>query len=107
MTHPEPERPSPRICIPLEQGGPVITLDIGIPFRRLLLRWWYSNPHPHGVDHGVQSQAEVKVISRPTVSQPVYHDIKALSGPRDKIFFHFNDNYSQTFAVYLIVGRPP
>jgi hypothetical protein len=37
----------PRIYIPQEKGGPVITPGAGIPFRRLLrlvgLRWRYSN----------------------------------------------------------------
>jgi hypothetical protein len=37
----------PRIDIPLDQGGPVVPLGIGFPFRRVLrlggLRWRYSN----------------------------------------------------------------
>jgi hypothetical protein len=44
------EEPGPRIYIPHEQGGPVISLGNGFPFRRLLrlagLRWRYSNPPP-------------------------------------------------------------
>jgi hypothetical protein len=40
--------PGPRIYIPQEQGGPVLPLGTGFPFRRLLrlagLRWSYSNP---------------------------------------------------------------
>jgi hypothetical protein len=49
---PKPGGPGPRIYIPLEQGGPVITPGTGFPFRRLLqlagLRWRYSNPPPRG-----------------------------------------------------------
>jgi hypothetical protein len=48
---PQPGGPSPRIYIPQEQGGPVITPGTGFPFRRLSrlagLRWGYSNPPPH------------------------------------------------------------
>jgi hypothetical protein len=44
--------PGPRIYIPQEQGGPVITPGTGFPFRRLLrlagLRWRHSNPPPSG-----------------------------------------------------------
>jgi hypothetical protein len=47
---PQPEGPGPRICIPQEQGGPVISPGTGFPFRRLLrlagIRWRYSNPLP-------------------------------------------------------------
>jgi hypothetical protein len=44
----------PHICIPQEQGGPVIPPGTGFPFRRLLLRlaglrWMCSNSPPHGV----------------------------------------------------------
>jgi hypothetical protein len=42
----------PRIYIPQEQDGAVISPGTGFPFRRLLrlarLRWRYSNPPPHG-----------------------------------------------------------
>jgi hypothetical protein len=47
----QPGAPGSRVCIPQEQGGPVIPPGAGIPFRRLLwlaeLRWRYSNPPPH------------------------------------------------------------
>jgi hypothetical protein len=50
---PQPGGPGPRIYIPQEQGGPVITPGTGFPFRRLLrlagLRWRYSNPPQRGV----------------------------------------------------------
>jgi hypothetical protein len=40
----------PLIYIPKEQGGSVLPLDTGFPFRRLLrlagLRWRHSNPPP-------------------------------------------------------------
>jgi hypothetical protein len=49
---PEPGLPGPLIYIPPEQGGPVIPLATGFPFRLLLrlagLRWRCSNPPPHG-----------------------------------------------------------
>jgi hypothetical protein len=52
---PQPGGPGPRIYIPQEQGGSVITPGTGFHFRRLLrlagLRWRYSNPLPRGV-HG-------------------------------------------------------
>jgi hypothetical protein len=49
---PQPGRPGSRICIPQEQGGPVIPPGTGSAFRRFLLiaglRWGYSNPPPRG-----------------------------------------------------------
>jgi hypothetical protein len=49
---PKPGGPGPRIYIPQEQGGPVITLGTWFPFRRLLrltgLRWRYLGPPPRG-----------------------------------------------------------
>jgi hypothetical protein len=36
----KPGGPHPRICIPQEQGGPVIASGIGFPFRRLLWLVW-------------------------------------------------------------------
>jgi hypothetical protein len=49
---PKPGEPGPRIYIPSEQGGPVITPGTGLPFRRLLLlaglQRRYSTPVPHG-----------------------------------------------------------
>jgi hypothetical protein len=51
---PQPGGPGPRIYIPQEQSGPVMTPGTGFPFRRLLrlagLRWRYSNPLPYGVE---------------------------------------------------------
>jgi hypothetical protein len=45
--------PGLRICIPQDQGGPVIPPGTGFPFRRLLrlagLRWRYSTLPPHGM----------------------------------------------------------
>jgi hypothetical protein len=53
----QPGGPDPRIYIPQEQGGPVIPLRTGFPFRRLLrlayLRWRYFNPPPHGKPNNV------------------------------------------------------
>jgi hypothetical protein len=44
--------PGPRIYIPQEQGGPVMSPGTGFPLRRLVRlarrRWRYSNPPPHG-----------------------------------------------------------
>jgi hypothetical protein len=49
----QPGGSGPRICIPQEQGGPVIPSGTGFPFCRLLrlpgLWWRYSNPPPHGL----------------------------------------------------------
>jgi hypothetical protein len=43
---PPTRRARSRIYIPQEQGGPVILLGTGFPFRCFLrLRWRYSNPH--------------------------------------------------------------
>jgi hypothetical protein len=51
---PQPGGPGPSIYIPLEKCGPVIPLETGFPFRRLLrlavLRWRYSTPQPHGIE---------------------------------------------------------
>jgi hypothetical protein len=45
--------PGPRIYIPQEYGGPVITPGTGFPLRRLLrlaeLRWRYSTPLSYGI----------------------------------------------------------
>jgi hypothetical protein len=53
MILPQPEGPGPRIYIPQEQDGPVIPLDTGFPFRRLLrlsgLQWRYSNLPSHAL----------------------------------------------------------
>jgi hypothetical protein len=53
---PQPGGSGPRIYIPQEQGGPVITPGTGFPFRRLLqlagLRWRYSALPPGGVVWG-------------------------------------------------------
>jgi hypothetical protein len=44
----------PRIYIPREHGGPVISPGTGFPSRRLLRlagrRWGYSTPPPHGIN---------------------------------------------------------
>jgi hypothetical protein len=43
----------PRICIPQEQGDPVITPGTGFSYRHLVrpsgLRWRYSTPPPRGI----------------------------------------------------------
>jgi hypothetical protein len=50
---PQPGGPGPRIYIPQEQGGPVISPGTGFLFGRLLrlarLRWRYSIPPSHGI----------------------------------------------------------
>jgi hypothetical protein len=50
LHHPGGSRP--RIYIPLEEGGPVISPGTGFHFRRLLrkagLRWKFSTTPPHG-----------------------------------------------------------
>jgi hypothetical protein len=47
---PQPGWPGSFICIPQEQGGPILPANIGFPFRRLLqlagLWWRYWNPPP-------------------------------------------------------------
>jgi hypothetical protein len=52
---PQPGGPGPRIYIPQEQGGPVISPGTGFPFRHLLrltgLQWRYSNLPPRESDH--------------------------------------------------------
>jgi hypothetical protein len=54
---PQPVGPGPRIYILQEQSDPVIPLDTGFPFHRLLriagLRWRYSNPPPRGEPQNV------------------------------------------------------
>jgi hypothetical protein len=59
---PQPGGPGPRIYIPQEQGGPVISLDTGFAFCRLLrlagLRWRYSTPPPHGLQTHPKSQGQ-------------------------------------------------
>jgi hypothetical protein len=51
---PRPGGPGPRIYIPQEKGGLVVTPGTGFPFHHLLRlaerRWRYSNPPSHGVD---------------------------------------------------------
>jgi hypothetical protein len=51
---PQPGGSGPCICMPQEQGGPIITPGTGFPIRRLLrlrlrLRWRYSNLPPQGL----------------------------------------------------------
>jgi hypothetical protein len=69
---PKPGGPGPYIYIPQEQGGPVIPLGTGFPFRCLLrlagLRWRHSNP-PLRVCCIVEF--EVEVTLRLMVSQYV------------------------------------
>jgi hypothetical protein len=60
---PPPGWPGPRIYIPQEQSGPVISPGTGFPFRRLLrlagIRRKYSNPSPHGaVANKVKSRSK-------------------------------------------------
>jgi hypothetical protein len=49
---PQPAGPGPHIYVPQWQGGPVIPLGTGFPYRHLLrlaeLRHRYSNPPQHG-----------------------------------------------------------
>jgi hypothetical protein len=49
---PQPGGPGPRIYIPQEHGGPVMSPGIWFPFHHLLrlagLQWRYSNPSPRG-----------------------------------------------------------
>jgi hypothetical protein len=58
---PQPGGPGLSIYINQEQNGPVISPDIGFPFRHLLrlagLRWKYSNPPPHGQPMGSESES--------------------------------------------------
>jgi hypothetical protein len=53
----------PRIYIPQEEGGPVISPGIGFPFHRLLrlsgLRWKYSIPPPHGVTESTELESSL------------------------------------------------
>jgi hypothetical protein len=48
---PKPGGPGPCICIPQEQGDPVIPPGTGFPYCHFLwlteLQWWYSNPPPY------------------------------------------------------------
>jgi hypothetical protein len=71
----------PRIHIPQEHGGPIITPDTGFPFRGLLrlagLRWRYSNPPPRGeVTDSLNCTANCPQISSPALTtqktQPLY-----------------------------------
>jgi hypothetical protein len=59
---PQSGGPGPRIYIPQEQGGPVIPLDTGFPFHRLLrlagLQWRYSNPPQLELTCQGQSQSQ-------------------------------------------------
>jgi hypothetical protein len=75
---PQPGGPGPRIYIPQEQGGPVISPGTGFPFRRLLrlsgLRWRYSNPPPH---RG-RLTVKIKVTLRLTDSQSICLDVEPL-----------------------------
>jgi hypothetical protein len=68
---PQPVRRRPRIYIPNEKGGPVISPGTGFPFRRLLrlagLRWRYSNPPPRG-EILLQSQSYFTTGGLPPVS---------------------------------------
>jgi hypothetical protein len=78
---PQPGGPGPHIYVPQEQGGPVIPLGSGFPFRLLLrlagLRWRHSNPPP---------LVKVKLVLRSTVSRPVCLGLKHPSGAYDQIF---------------------
>jgi hypothetical protein len=47
---PQPEGPGPRICIPQEEGGPVIPPGTGFPVRRLL---WLA-----GLGEGVRTSLQ-------------------------------------------------
>jgi hypothetical protein len=62
---PQPGGSGPRIYIPQEQGGPVITSGTGFPFRCPLwpagLWWRYSTLPPHGI-HGGLSQMVSNVL---------------------------------------------
>jgi hypothetical protein len=61
--------PGPRIYIPQEQGGPVITPGTGFPFHRLLRLAGQR-----------LVKVKVKVTLRPTVSRPVRLGVNRPSG---------------------------
>jgi hypothetical protein len=62
---PQPGGPSPRIYVPQEQGGPVMTPGTGFPFRRLLrlagLRWRHSTPPPSEDDYQQFNKIDIRI----------------------------------------------
>jgi hypothetical protein len=83
---PQSGGPGPRIYIPQEQGGSVITPGTGFPFCRLLrlagLRRRHSIPPPHG-----SRPHEVEVNLRPSVSRPATNFSFSLKFPSDSCGF--------------------
>jgi hypothetical protein len=96
-------RSGPCIYIPQEQGGPVISLGTGFPFRRLLrlagLRWRCSNQPPRGGRQSTQSQSYFTTGSLPQISSSWCQ--APWDSRRDLFFFFFFGNWNLVFIIRM------
>jgi hypothetical protein len=91
---PQPGGPGPRMYIPQEKGGPVITPGIGFPFRCLLrlagLRWRYSTPPQRG---GIHASLKYIIFKNSVRTSQETHHVSATKPNRLLLF-------RETVAVY-------
>jgi hypothetical protein len=97
----QPGRPGPHICIPQEQGDPVIPPGTGFPFRHLLqlagLQWRYSNPPPRGEVRINLNTSKYEYINLVCTSQGTHY----VSATKPYLLFFFTEIIAVCFIIRI------